>query len=64
MLRPGVRRGNGRFFSGFVDQSKKAVRTIDNPAKAQGVYRSHATILPTEDAADKSVHIDSIAEAK
>lgn len=48
----------------FVDQSKKAVWKIDNPEKVKGFYGSHVTVSATEDAANKSVHIDSIAEAK
>ena len=48
----------------FVDQEKKAVWAIDNPAAVKGFYGDHVTIKATEDAAKKSVHIDSIAEAK
>ncbi len=48
----------------FVDEAKKAVWKIDNPEKVKDFYGSHVTISATEDAATKSVHIDSIAEAK
>lgn len=48
----------------FVDSTKKAVWTIDNPAAVKGYYGDHVTITATADAAKKSVHIDSIAMAK
>lgn len=48
----------------FVDQSKKAVWKIDNPDKVKGFYGSHVTISAKEDAANKTVHIESISEAK
>lgn len=48
----------------FVDQSKKEVWKIDNPDAVKGFYGSHVTISATADAANKTVHIDSIAEAK
>ncbi|MFP5234279.1 MAG: hypothetical protein ACLGSD_00130 [Acidobacteriota bacterium] len=48
----------------FVDQSKKAVWKIDNPDKVKGFYGSHVTVSATVDAANKSVHIDSISAAK
>jgi hypothetical protein len=48
----------------FVDESKKAVWKIDNPEAVKDFYGSHVTISATEDAANKSVHIDSISEAK
>lgn len=48
----------------FVDQSKKEVWKIDNPDKVKGFYGDHVTISATADAANKTVHIDSIAEAK
>ena len=48
----------------FVDQSKKAVWKIDNPDAVKDYYGSHVTIKATEDAANKSVHIDSISAAK
>lgn len=48
----------------FVDQAKKSVWKIDNPDKVKDFYGSHVTVSATEDAANKSVHIDSITEAK
>jgi hypothetical protein len=48
----------------FVDEAKKAVWTIDNPDAVKGYYGDHVTINATADADKKSVHIDSIAEAK
>ncbi len=48
----------------FVDESKKAVWTIDNPDAVKGYYGDHVTIKATANADKKSVHIDSIAEAK
>ncbi len=48
----------------FVDQTKKAVWAIDNPAAVKGFYGDHVTITATSNAAKKSVHIDTIAEAK
>lgn len=48
----------------FVDEAKKAVWTIDNPGAVKGFYGDHVTVTATEDAGKKSVHIDSIAEAK
>ena len=48
----------------FVDEGKKAVWTIDNPDAVKGHYGDHVTITATADAANKSVHIDSIAAAK
>jgi hypothetical protein len=48
----------------FVDEEKKAVWTIDNPDAVKGFYGDHVTVTATADADKKSVHIDSIAEAK
>lgn len=48
----------------FVDEAKKAVWTIDNPDAVKGYYGDHVTIKATADSDKKSVHIDSIAEAK
>lgn len=48
----------------FVDESKKEVWKIDNPDAVKNYYGSHVTISGTADASNKSVHIDSIAEAK
>lgn len=49
----------------FVDESKKEVWKIDNPdAVKSNFYGSKVTISATADNDKKSVHIDSIAEAK
>lgn len=48
----------------FVDESKKAVWSIDNPDAVKSYYGSHVTISATRDDATKTVHINSIAEAK
>ena len=48
----------------FVDEAKKEVWTIDNPDAVKSFYGDHVTVSATADAAKKSVHIDSIAEAK
>ena len=48
----------------FVDEAKKEVWTIDNPDAVKDYYGSHVTVTATADAAKKSVHIDTIAEAK
>ena len=48
----------------FVDEAKKAVWTIDNPDAVKGFLGDHVTVSATADADKKSVHIDSIAEAK
>ena len=48
----------------FVDEAKKAVWTIDNPEAVKGFYGDHVTVTATADAGKKSVHIDTIAEAK
>ena len=48
----------------FVDEEKKAVWKIDNPDAVKGFYGSHVTIAATTDTDKKSVHIDSIEEAK
>jgi hypothetical protein len=48
----------------FVDEAKKAVWTIDNPDAVKAFWGDHVTITATADADKKSVHIDSIAEAK
>jgi hypothetical protein len=48
----------------FVDPSKQ-VWSIDNPdAVTPSFYGAHVTVTATEDAANKSMHIDTIAEAK
>ena len=48
----------------FVDEAKKVVWTIDNPDAVKAFYGDHVTVTATADADKKSVHIDSIAEAK
>jgi hypothetical protein len=48
----------------FVDEDKKAVWTIDNPDAVKAFYGDHVTVMATADASKKSVHIDSIEEAK
>jgi len=48
----------------FVDEEKKAVWAIDNPDSVKGFYGSHVTISATADSDKKSVHVDSVAEAK
>jgi hypothetical protein len=48
----------------FVDEAKKEVWSIDNPDAVKAFYGAHVTVSATADAGKKSVHIDSIAEAK
>jgi hypothetical protein len=48
----------------FVDESKKAVWTIDNPDAVKDFYGDHVTVTATADAGKKSVHINAIAEVK
>ena len=48
----------------FVDDAKKSVWTIDNPDAVKAFYGDHVTVKVVADADKKSVHIDSIAEAK
>ncbi len=48
----------------FVDQKMKAVWTIENPDAVKGFYGDHVTVKASEDAAKKSLHVVSIAEAK
>ena len=48
----------------FVDDSKKEVWKIDNPDAVKDFYGSKVTITAKADADSKSVHIDTIAEAK
>jgi hypothetical protein len=48
----------------FVDEAKKEVWKIDNPDAVKGFYGSKVTVAATADSDKKSVHIDSIAEAK
>ncbi len=48
----------------FVDEAQKAVWKIDNPDAVKAFYGSHVTISATTDRDKKTVHIESIAEAK
>jgi hypothetical protein len=48
----------------FVDETKKAVWTIDNPDAVKDFYGDHVTVTATADDAKKSVHIDAIAAVK
>lgn len=48
----------------FVDSAKKQVWAIDNPDAVKDFYGDHVIVKATTDAASKSVHIDSISEAK
>jgi len=48
----------------FVDEAKKQVWSIDNPDAVKDYYGDHVTVTATADDEKKSVHIDSIAEAK
>lgn len=47
----------------FVD-TKKQVWSIDNPDAVKNFYGDHVKVKVTEDAANKSVHIDSVEAAK
>jgi hypothetical protein len=55
---------NGGMSPVFVDEAKKQVWTIDNPEAVKKFYGDHVTISATADADKKSVHIDSIEDAK
>jgi hypothetical protein len=48
----------------FVDEAKKQVWSIDNPDAVKAYYVDKVTVTATADAAQKSVHIDSISAAK
>jgi hypothetical protein len=48
----------------FVDEDKKAVWSIENPDAVKQFYGTHVTVMATADSGKKSVHIDSISEAK
>jgi hypothetical protein len=47
----------------FVDPDKQ-VWAIDNPDAVKDFYGVHVTVTATEDAAHKSMHIESIVAAK
>jgi hypothetical protein len=48
----------------FVDEGKKDVWAIENPDAVKGHYGDKVKIEGTTNAANKTVHIDSVAEAK
>jgi hypothetical protein len=49
----------------FVDETNKQVWSIDNPdAVKSDYYGAHVIVTATVDSSAKSVHIDSIADAK
>jgi hypothetical protein len=48
----------------FVDEDSKSVWTIENPDAVKDYYGDHVTVVASADSDKKSVHIDSIAEAK
>ncbi len=47
----------------FVDGDKQ-VWSIDNPDAVKDYYGAHVTVTASEDASNKSMHIDTIAAAK
>lgn len=47
----------------FVDGSKQ-VWSIDNPDAVKDYYGAHVTVKVTEDASNKSMHIESISAAQ
>lgn len=47
----------------FVDPDKK-VWAIDNPDSVKSFYGAHVTVTATENAANKSMHIDTVVAAK
>jgi hypothetical protein len=48
----------------FVDESKKQIWKIDNPDSVKDFYGAKVVVTATSDAANMSVHIDSVAAAK
>lgn len=44
----------------FVDEEKKQVWAIDNPASVKNFYGAHVSVMGTEDKAAKSIHIESV----
>jgi hypothetical protein len=48
----------------FVDEAKKEVWTIDNPDAVKAFYGDHVTVTARADEGKKTVHIQSIADAK
>lgn len=48
----------------FVSEKDKSVLKIDNPDAVKSYYGSHVKVTGTVDESAKSVHVDSVAEAK
>lgn len=48
----------------FVDEKDKAVFKIDNPDAVKSYYGSHVKVTGTIDESAKTVHVESVAEAK
>jgi len=48
----------------FVDDAQKQVWSIDNPDSVKSYYGDHVTVIATADESGKSVHIDSVTDAK
>ena len=48
----------------FVSEKDKSVLKIDNPDAVKEYYGSHVKVTGTVDSSSKSVHVDSVAEAK
>jgi hypothetical protein len=48
----------------FVSEKDKSVLKIDNPDAVKSYYGSHVKVTGTVDESSKSVHVDTIAEAK
>ena len=48
----------------FVSEKDKSVLKIDNPDAVKSYYGSHVAVTGTVDESSKTVHVNSIAEAK
>ncbi len=48
----------------FVDEARKEVWAIQNPEAVKDFYGAHVKVVALTDAAQKTIHIESIAEAK
>jgi hypothetical protein len=48
----------------FVDEKDTAVFKIDNPDAVKSYYGSHVKVTGTIDTSAKTVHVESVAEAK
>lgn len=48
----------------FVDSARKQIWAIDNPGAVKNYYGDHVRVRVTEDAANKSVHVNSITADK